>query len=98
MGFALKFSFMGRIKFRIIPNAKKCEIDGPYADAVKVRLSCPPVDGKANAQLVKFLSEFLDISKNSIKIISGETSRDKTLEIEGFEAKDILDKQNFGAL
>lgn len=72
---------MPRIKFRVIPNAPKTKIDGEYADAVKVRLNAPPVDGKANEALVKFLSKEYDIPRSQIKIVSGETSRDKVVEL-----------------
>lgn len=83
---------MARIKFRIIPNASKTEFAGEYGEALKVKLSSPPLEGKANSELVKFLSKALDVSKASIKIISGETSRDKTLEISELEKSDILKK------
>jgi uncharacterized protein (TIGR00251 family) len=76
---------MGAVKFRIIPNAAKTEFAGPYGDALKLKISSPPLDGKANAELVKFLSKKLKISKGAIRIISGETSRDKLVEIEGYD-------------
>lgn len=81
---------MGRIKFRIIPNAHKTELVGEYADAVKIKLSSPPIEGKANAELVKFLSKSLCISKASIEFVSGETSKDKTLEIPNFDAQTLI--------
>lgn len=83
---------MGRIKFKIIPNASKSEFVGEYADAIKIKLSSPPIEGKANAELIKFLSKKLEISKASIEIISGETGRDKILEIKDFDAQQILEK------
>ena len=73
---------MGVIKFRIIPNATKTEIVDPYGDAIKIKISSPPLDGKANAELIKFLSKKLSVSKSSIRIISGESSRDKLVEID----------------
>lgn len=83
---------MGRIKFRIIPNARKTELAGEYANAVKIKLSAPPIEGKANAELIKYLSKSLGVSKSSITFISGETSKDKLLEIPNFDMKAIIEK------
>ena len=77
---------MGRVKFRIIPNARKTEFVGEYAGALKIKLCAPPVEGRANSELVKFLSKSLGVSKASISFVSGETSKDKTLEISDFDA------------
>lgn len=83
---------MGRIKFRIIPNARKTELAGEYANAVKIKLSAPPIEGKANAELIKYLSKSLGVSKSSIAFVSGETSKDKLLEIPNFDMKAIIEK------
>lgn len=83
---------MGRIKFRIIPNARKTELAREYANAVKIKLSAPPIEGKANAELIKYLSKSLGVSKSSITFVSGETSKDKLLEIPNFDMKAIIEK------
>ena len=83
---------MGRIKFRIIPNARKTELAGEYANTVKIKLSAPPIEGKANAELIKYLSKSLGVSKSSITFVSGETSKDKLLEIPNFDMKAIIEK------
>ena len=80
---------MGAVRFRIIPNAPKTEFAGPYGDALKVKVSAPPVDGKANAELARFLSKKLGIPRGAVRIISGETSRDKLVEVEGFDAESL---------
>lgn len=82
---------MARIKFRIIPNASKTEFAGQYGDALKIKLSSPPLDGKANAELIKFLSKKLGVSKASIDIVLGETSRDKHLEIRDIQKEQVLE-------
>ncbi len=66
------------LRVRISPNASKNEIiaDG---EIIKVKLTAPPVDGKANKALIALLSKHYKVPKTSIKIIKGETSRDKTL-------------------
>ncbi len=71
-----------RIKIRALPNAPKSECAGEYMDCVKIRLSAPALDGKANAELVKFLSKKLGLPKSAIRIKSGERSREKIVELE----------------
>lgn len=66
------------VNLRISPNAKKNEII-KEADAVKVKITAQPVDGKANKALIEFLSKEFKIPKTSIQILKGETSKDKTL-------------------
>lgn len=63
------------------PGAKKSEISGMHNGHVKIKVNSPPIDGKANEALILFLSEFLDIPKSKIKIISGEKSRIKKISI-----------------
>ncbi len=84
--FAAGFLFLQmaeRIKIRVVPNAPKSECVGPYGDAVKIKIAAQAVDGKANAELVKFLSKTLKVPKKAITIVTGDTSRDKLVEIEG---------------
>ncbi|MCP5463453.1 MAG: YggU family protein [Deltaproteobacteria bacterium] len=73
-----------RLTVKVIPNAKKTEIteDNPKEAFLKVRLSCPPVDGAANKELVKLLSKHFGVSKSKVKIIKGEKSREKIVEID----------------
>ena len=70
-----------QIKIKVTPRAKSNKILGWKQGVLRVRLTAPPVDGKANAALIDFLAEEWGISRASIKIIHGETSREKTLEI-----------------
>ena len=69
------------LKIHLQPNAKRNEICGTYNDAIKIAISSPPVDGKANEALIKFLSTKLKIPKSNITILNGLTSRNKTIEI-----------------
>lgn len=65
------------------PRASRSEIVGPHGDALKVRLAAPPVDGAANEELVRLLAKELDVSRSSIEIVSGLTSRRKTVRVSG---------------
>ncbi len=77
------------VKIRVVPNAPKTAAAGAYGDGVKIKINAPAMDGKANAELVKFLSKFFGIGRGAIEIISGETSRDKLVRI---DAQDCLKK------
>ncbi|MDD4873013.1 MAG: DUF167 domain-containing protein [Kiritimatiellae bacterium] len=77
------------IKLRIIPRASKNEICGELGDALKIKLQAPPVEGKANKALIEFLADTLDISRNQISILSGDTGRNKRVLIAGVAIKDI---------
>ena len=70
-----------RLSVRVIPNAKQNRIveeEGRF----KVYLTAPPIEGKANKALIEFISEHFSVKKSKIKIIRGEKSREKVLEIE----------------
>ena len=76
---------MGRLKLRIVPNAKRDEVIGEYGDAVKIKVAAPAVEGKANEALLEFIAEKLSLHRRDIALISGEKSRDKLVEIAGLD-------------
>jgi hypothetical protein len=69
-----------RLNIRVIPNAKQNKL-AEESGRIKIYLNSPPVEGKANKALVEFLAEHYNIKRNRIKIISGEKSRNKIIEI-----------------
>ncbi|HEX8248862.1 MAG TPA: DUF167 domain-containing protein [Pyrinomonadaceae bacterium] len=75
---------------KVVPRASKSEIVGLYDGALKIRLASPPVDGAANAELVKLLSKTLGVSKSAVEILSGQSARTKQVKISGVKAKDFL--------
>ena len=70
-----------RFKIKVVPNAKQNKVI-EEANRLKVYLTAPPVEGKANKALVEFLSEHFGVKKNKIRIIRGEKSREKAIEID----------------
>jgi len=78
-----------KLNLFIQPKASKNEIIGPHNGALKVKITAPPVDGKANAELVDFLSDLLDIPKRQIEILKGETGRNKSVEILGLSEDEL---------
>ncbi|MFN4343245.1 MAG: DUF167 domain-containing protein [Azonexus sp.] len=75
----------GRITLtlHIQPGAKKNEFAGRHGDALKIRLAAPPVDGKANEALIRFIADTLGLPKSAVCLKSGQTSRRKVLEVSG---------------
>ena len=74
---------------RVLPRSSRCEIAGIQGEALKIRITAPPVDGKANDECIKFLSDWLGIKKSRITIISGHTSRNKRIAVSGVTANDM---------
>jgi Uncharacterized conserved protein len=83
----------GRVRFsvRVQPRASRSEIAGVYGDALKVRLSAPPVDGAANVALIEFLADVFAVGRRDVRILAGETSRSKIVEIEGITERTVHD-------
>ena len=69
------------LNLHIQPRASKNELCGVQGNALKIRLTSPPVDGAANKLCREFLADLLDVSKSAVEIISGETSRHKRVRI-----------------
>lgn len=86
-------SVNGRVRFavHVQPRASRSEVAGIHGDALKVRLSAPPVDGAANDALIEFLAELFAVGRRSVRILAGETSRSKVIEIDGVTERAVLD-------
>jgi uncharacterized protein (TIGR00251 family) len=80
------------LKVYLQPKASKNEIVGPYRDGIKVRITAPPVEGKANEALVHFLAKVLRIPGSRIEIIRGHHTREKTLKISGMDEQELTGK------
>ena len=65
------------------PGAGRSEIVGEHGDSLKVRVAAPANEGKANAELVRFLAKTLGVSRSSVELISGEHNRDKAVAVSG---------------
>ena len=66
---------------RVVPRASRSEIVGIHDGALKIRIASPPVDGAANAEIVRFLAKAFGVSKSDVFILSGETSKNKRIKI-----------------
>ena len=77
------------------PQAAKTEIIGLHADALKVRLAAPPVEGQANRVLCKFLGGYFGVSQQDFQILSGKGAKQKRVLIKGKTAQEIRDRLPF---
>lgn len=67
------------LRVRIQPRASKDEIVGMQGSYLKIRITAPPVDNKANDQLIRFLAKIFNVAKSNIQLLSGKSSREKYL-------------------
>ena len=74
---------------RVQPRASKDEMAGEMAGALKIRLQAPALDGRANEALIDFLADLLKTPKAAVRILSGERSRIKRVEIRGVTKRQI---------
>lgn len=77
------------LSLRIQPRASKNGISRMEDGSLKVRLTAPPVDGAANEALIAYLARALGVSKSSVEILSGHTSREKRIRISGVNEGDV---------
>ena len=74
---------------RVVPGASKNEVAGIQDGALKVKLTAPPVEGKANRACVDFLAGLLGLRRSALAITSGEKSRKKTVSVEGIARAEL---------
>jgi len=74
---------------RVVPRASKSAIVGELDGALKVRIASPPVDGAANAELIKLMAKTFGAAKADVEIVSGQTSKQKRVRIGGVTASHI---------
>ena len=79
-------------RVHVQPRASKDETAGLHGDAIKVRLTSPALENRANRHLVDFFSRLLEIPKKNLAIISGQKSRQKTIAVKGIRAKVLQDR------
>ena len=70
-------------RVRVQPRASRAEVAGEHAGALKLRLTAPPVEGKANEECRRYLAKIFGVSLSSVEIVSGDSSRDKLIRVQG---------------
>ena len=74
---------------RVQPRARRNAIVGELGDALKIALTAPPLDGRANEACIEFLANFLALPRSSITILSGQASRNKVIRVTGIAAAEL---------
>jgi hypothetical protein len=77
------------VALHIVPRARATAVAGPHGDAVKIRVAAPPVDGAANAELVRFLAAQLNVPTARVTIVGGASGRRKTVSVDGIGTDQI---------
>jgi len=78
-----------RIRVRVTPRAGRDRIDGVRDGALRVRLAAPPVEGRANESLVRLLARALALPPRDVRVVRGEATREKLIEVEGLEETEV---------
>lgn len=78
------------LKVYLQPKSSKNEVVGPYRDGIKIKVTAPPMEGKANEALIRFLAGALNVSPSCIEILKGRHSREKTLSISGILEQELV--------
>ncbi len=73
------------LTLQITPNARRSEVVGWLGDRLKVKIKAPAVEGKANAELVRFLAELFGVRANAVVLLRGETARLKVVRVDGMD-------------
>ena len=74
---------------RVHPRAKKNAITGELGDALKVSLTTPPIEGRANEACIEFFAKLLKVPRSSVTIASGRKSHDKVIRVDGLSAGEV---------
>ena len=80
------------IRVKVLPRSSANQLEGPNNGIYKVKLTAPPVEGKANKALHQFLAKKLGIAKSNIEIVSGEKAKEKLIKIYGLSGKELNKK------
>jgi uncharacterized protein (TIGR00251 family) len=78
-----------RFAVRVQPRSSRAGVDGVHGDALKVRVHAPPVEGAANAAVIEVIAAALGVPKRSVRIVTGEASRSKVVEVSGLAAREV---------
>ena len=78
-----------RLTLRVQPRAARNSVVGLHGQAIRIRLSAPPVDGEANEALVSFLANRLGVPAARVNLVRGHGSRDKVVEVTGLDPEDV---------
>lgn len=74
---------------QVLPRSSQCKLVGFQGDFLKIKITAPPVDGRANEECIRFLADVLGIKKDQVHIVGGFKAKKKTIAIKGLTKKDV---------
>lgn len=74
---------------RVLPRSSRCELAGVQNDALKLKITAPPVEGQANEECIRLLADKLGVRKGQVQITGGHKSKNKTIAVAGITIKDV---------
>jgi hypothetical protein len=80
---------VGRVEVRVHPRARRDEVTGERDGRLVVRVTAPPVAGRANDAVRKLLAKRLGVAPGRVRVVRGEASRDKLIEVDGLDEADL---------
>ena len=77
---------------RVVPRSSRRQIVGVEGEALKIKLTAPPVEGAANAALIEFVAEWLGVRRSAVSIVSGDKARNKLVRVSGLTREQVLER------
>ena len=74
---------------QVLPRSSQCKVAGFQGDCLKIKITAPPVDGRANEEVIRFLAGIFAVKKDHVQILGGLKSKKKTVMITGMARKDV---------
>ena len=84
------------LTLKVIPRSSVNAVAGPQSDALKLKVTAPPVDSAANAEVVRFLAEVLEVPRGAVQLLRGATSRHKQVRVVGLTAAQVRQRLGQG--
>ena len=78
-----------RLRVRVTPRAGRDRIDGVHEGVLRIRLAAPPVEGQANEALVRLLARTLGVPLRDVRVVRGQTGREKLVEVDGLQEAEV---------
>ena len=83
-------------QIKVLPRSSRSEAAGRHGDALKLKITAPPVDGKANEEVVRYLAKFLGVKAARVAIVAGDHARIKTVAVAGMTGQEFQDRLTLG--
>ena len=77
---------------RVVPRSSRNQIVGVEGEALKIKLTAPPVEGAANTALIEFMAEWLGVRRSAVSIVSGDKARNKLVRVSGVTQAQLLER------